>query len=73
MIFGKLKRMMNSYIGARMKEKDKNLVRGVFVNKINDFDDDFADKQENSTLLDRLKGDLHGETEPDFVESLPKK
>jgi hypothetical protein len=55
MIYGKLKRMMTSFMGDRLREKEKNLIRGIFVNKINDFDLDFKEKMENLSLLDRLK------------------
>jgi hypothetical protein len=43
MIYGKLKRMMNSYIGETLKQEDKNLIRGVFTRKLKDFDDNYHD------------------------------
>lgn len=58
MIYGKLKRMITSYVGTKVKEVDKNLVRGMFLRKIKDFDEDRRDDTENKTLLDRLKGTL---------------
>ena len=54
MVYGKLKRMVNSFLGDKLKEKEKNLIRGIFANKINDFDLDFKDKIEAMSLLDRL-------------------
>jgi hypothetical protein len=54
MVYGKLKRMVNSFLGDKLKEKEKNLIRGIFANKINDFDLDFKDKMATLSLLDRL-------------------
>ncbi len=54
MIYGKLKRMVKSFFGDKLKDKERNLIRGIFVNKINDFDLDFKDKMATLTLLDRL-------------------
>lgn len=58
MIYGKLKRMMNSYIGQELKPEDKNLIRGVFAKKIKDFDENYHDANENKTLFSRLKGEM---------------
>ncbi len=60
MVYGKLKRMINSFLGDKLKEKEKNLIRGIFANKINDFDLDFKDKMEAMTLLDRLTKGIEG-------------
>jgi hypothetical protein len=54
MIYGKLKRMINSFLGDKLKDKEKNLIRGIFANKINDFDLDFRDKMSKLSLLDRI-------------------
>ena len=42
-IYGKLKRMMKSYVGDKVKPVDKKLMRGVFIRKIKDFDEDYID------------------------------
>jgi hypothetical protein len=60
MIYGKLKKMVTSYIGDKMKDKDKNLIRGVFMSKINDFDEEEQDRKQNQTLLSRLIGEIEG-------------
>ena len=31
---------MTSYVGKHLKEKDKNLIRGVFTQKLKDWDED---------------------------------
>lgn len=53
-IYGKLKRMMMSYLGDKIKTVDKNLMRGVFLRKIRDFDEEIKEYIENKTLLNRL-------------------
>jgi hypothetical protein len=53
-IYGKLKRMMTSYLGEKMRTVDKNLMRGIFLRKINDFDEEVREVLENKTLLNRL-------------------
>jgi hypothetical protein len=59
MIYGKLKRMLTSYIGLDLKNEDKNLIRGVFTKKLKDFDEDRKELNENKSLLSRLKGHMH--------------
>lgn len=53
-IYGKVKRMMMSYLKDKVKSVDKNLLRGVFLRKIKDFDEDYREAMENRTLLSRL-------------------
>ncbi len=40
LIYGKIKKMMNTYISAELKNEDRNLLRGVFTKRIKDFDED---------------------------------
>jgi hypothetical protein len=42
-IYGKLKRMMLSYVGDKVRTVDKNLIRGIFLRKIYDFDEDYKE------------------------------
>ncbi|CDW79542.1 UNKNOWN [Stylonychia lemnae] len=53
-IFGKLKKMVQSYKNQKLKELDKRLLRGLFIRKLKDFDEDLQDKLKNKTLLMRL-------------------
>lgn len=61
-IFGRLKKMMNHYktIGE-LGDTDRRLLRGVYLKKLNDFDEEMEDHAANVTLLDRLKGSLKGD------------
>jgi len=39
-IFGKLKKMINSYKNQKLGDIDKRLLRGLFIRKLKDFDED---------------------------------
>ena len=39
-IYGKIKKMINSYRGTKLKEIDKRLLRGLFIKNLKDFDED---------------------------------
>lgn len=51
MIFGKLKKMINSFIGVKLNEIDKKLIRGIFLKKHKDFDEQLQEMSENMTLF----------------------
>ncbi|CDW83128.1 UNKNOWN [Stylonychia lemnae] len=57
-IYGKLKKMMKSFEGQKLKMIEKNLMRGVFQRKLKDFQEELIDQTENKTLLQRLHGQL---------------
>ena len=52
--YGKIKRMMNSYIDSDLSKKDKNLIRGLWIRKIKDFDEDYQAKLKGKTMYQRL-------------------
>ena len=51
MIFGKLKRMINSYQGQNLDQIDKRLLRGLFMKNLKDFDEEYEEKLQNKTLM----------------------
>lgn len=53
--FGKLKRMMTSYLNTRLKTIDRRLLRGLFIRNLKDFDEEYNEKVQNKSLLIRLK------------------
>lgn len=55
-VYGKVKRMMNEFQNAKLTDTDRNLMRGIFVRKLKDFQEDYRDRMENKTLLMRLTG-----------------
>lgn len=58
-IFGRLKKMINSYKElGELRETDRKLLRGLYLKKINDFDEQIQDQTANMTLLERLRGNL---------------
>jgi hypothetical protein len=55
-VFGKMKKMIESFGGATLKSDEKNLIRGVFVRKIKDYKEDAIAKNKDLSLMDRLLG-----------------
>ncbi|CDW71370.1 UNKNOWN [Stylonychia lemnae] len=54
-IFGKLKKMVQSYKSQKLEDLDKRLLRGLFIRKLKDFDEDEQEKLKNKTLLMRVR------------------
>ena len=51
--------MINSYKElGELRETDRKLLRGLYLKKINDFDEQIQDQTANMTLLERLRGNL---------------
>ena len=40
-IYGKIKRMINSYKVAKLKAIDRRLFRGLFIKNLKEFDEDY--------------------------------
>lgn len=58
-VYGKLKQMMMSYAGSKLRNIDKNLIRGIYLRRIKDFKEDLNERrEEKKTLLSRLKTQL---------------
>lgn len=58
-IFGKIKRMINSFTNSKLNTFDKRLLRGLYLRNLNDFDEDFNQIAANHSLLARLRGSFH--------------
>ena len=54
-LFGKLKRMVNSYKNMKLETIDRRLLRGLFLRNLKDFDEDYIEKLSNKSLMMRLK------------------
>jgi hypothetical protein len=58
-IFGRLKKMIMTYKEAEeLGETDRRLLRGLYLKRLKDFDDQMQDQNANMTLLERLKSRL---------------
>ena len=57
-MFGKLKKMMLGFTGKKVEPLERNMMRGLFIRKLKDFAEDSKELAENTTMLQRLKGDL---------------
>ncbi len=54
-VFGKMKKIINSYNNQKITDMDRRLLRGLFIKKLKDFDEDNREKMKNISLIDRLK------------------
>jgi hypothetical protein len=43
-VYGKLKKMMTSYVDTKLHSIDRNLIRGIYLRKIKDFKEDQNEK-----------------------------
>ena len=50
-VYGKLKRMMDSFKQGKLAPTEKNLMRGIFLRTIKDFKEDYKEKMENVSLI----------------------
>lgn len=50
-IFGKIKKMINSYKDVKLNDIDRRLFRGLFMKSLKDFDEDLKENNANKTLL----------------------
>lgn len=69
---------MNTLKGAKLKAIDRRLLRGLFLRKLNDFDEDFREIIQNRSLFSRITDEInfkdqlnfrnshHGETDSPF-------
>lgn len=46
-IFGKMKKMMNKYQNHQINDFDRRLLRGLFLKKMRDFDEEQREKTNN--------------------------
>lgn len=53
-VYAKLKRMIGTLKGAKLKSIDRRLLRGLFLRKLNDFDEEYRETIQNKSLLSRL-------------------
>ena len=54
-LFGKMKKMIQSYSNSNLHSIDRRLFRGLYHRKLNDFDEDYREQMQNKSLLMRLK------------------
>ena len=56
-VYGKIKKVMNSYRDMELTEIDRRALRGLFVKNLKDFDEDHRERMSKLPLLDRLLSD----------------
>ena len=53
-VFGKMKKIMHSYVDSNLTEVDRRVLRGLFVKHLKDFDEEHREKMAKKTLSERL-------------------
>jgi hypothetical protein len=56
-VYGKIKKVINSYKDMELSEIDRRALRGLFVKNLKEFDEDHRERMSKLRLLDRLLGD----------------
>ena len=75
-IFGKIKKMMKKYQNNQINDLDRRLLRGLFLKKMRDFDEEQREKANSQSLMSRLsqvedffEEDLLGTDPPEMEKS----
>lgn len=57
-MYGKLKKMMRGFLGRKIKPLERNMMRGMFIRRMKDFNEEMQELAKQETMLDRLKGNV---------------
>jgi hypothetical protein len=68
-VYGKIKKVMNSYKELELTEIDRRVLRGLFVKNLKEFDEDHRERMSKLPLLDRLLKDDFNEPALDEAEA----
>jgi hypothetical protein len=60
-VYGKIKRMMDTFKNSKLMPTEKNLMRGIFLRRIKDFKEEYKEKMDGVSLIQRLTGGVIGE------------
>jgi hypothetical protein len=53
-VYGKIKKVINSYKDTELSDIDRKALRGLFVKHLKEFDEDHRERMSKVSLLDRL-------------------
>ena len=53
-VYGKIKKVINSYKDIELSDIDRKALRGLFVKNLKEFDEDHRERMSKVPLLDRL-------------------
>ena len=56
-VYGKIKKVINSYKNMELSEIDRRALRGLFVKNLKEFDEDHRERMSKLPLLERLLSD----------------
>ena len=54
-VYGKIKKVINSYKDIELSDIDRKALRGLFVKNLKEFDEDHRERMSKVSLLDRLR------------------
>jgi hypothetical protein len=54
-VYGKIKKVINSYKDTELSDIDRKALRGLFVKHLKEFDEDHRERMSKVSLLDRLR------------------
>lgn len=66
-IFGRIKRMVNTFKDNKLRTFDRRLIRGLFLRNLKDFDEDYQEMIANKSLLDRIRGAMNQSFEDSVI------
>jgi hypothetical protein len=60
-VYGKIKKVINSYKDIELSDIDRKALRGLFVKNLKEFDEDHRERMSKVSLLDRLHQNANNE------------
>jgi len=60
-VYGKIKKVINSYKDIELSDIDRKALRGLFVKNLKEFDEDHRERMSKVSLLDRLQRNANNE------------
>ena len=60
-VYGKIKKVINSYKDIELSDIDRKALRGFFVKNLKEFDEDHRERMSKVSLLDRLQRNANNE------------
>jgi len=60
-VYGKIKKVINSYKDTELSDIDRKALRGLFVKHLKEFDEDHRERMSKVSLLDRLQRNANNE------------
>lgn len=63
LMYGRIKKMMQGFNKRKLDPMERNLMRGVFIKKLKDFEEQLAEESKKTTLFEKLTGKKRSQVE----------